>query len=603
MKTFAAYDPNLVITDAQLTAKNAMTEAQIQEFLVIKGSFLANYTVPAPRTVTYYISQTRTLTTFENSTIGPYGISTEVDVRGWRASRVIWQVSQWYGVNPQVVLSIIEKESSFILGRTSGRADGSIAVPGANSYATYAWLMGYAYTEDTNNPAVNVCGVATPGANPSKSCAGFAAQLDNATWAVANWMNLANAQSSGNNYSCGGGWSGSYRTNYTTRLCDGDWITPQSGATAALYRYTPHTGLTGGYAGARSFYLIYTNWFDPGNFLKNNMSISNYSISNGTPAKGETVTATFSLTNTLSVPIVINAVGFVARPGAVNSTVNRDFGWNANSNFVAGETKTFTFTTVILDTGPLYVWPVLYYQGAYTHYYQGWTIMNIHLPKLTITANLTSTNNPLFVGQDIPITVSVKNNEKTTIKYDSLGIPVRNNTVNKDVTWLASGEFTPGEVKILSGVLRPDKAGVYVAWVGILQSGEFRLLKADDGMQYLVMNIINTYPDFLLSNYSISNASPIVGETVTATFSLKNNLPAPISIDAIGFVARPDSINSIVNRDYGWKPNEVFSPGQTRTFEFTTTIKDKSFLYVWPAFYHQGSFVHYFRGWTVLTIK
>lgn len=260
--TYAAFDPGMVITDAVFTSANTMTEAQIQAFLVSKGSFLANYTVPAPRTVTYYIDSTRTLTTYENTVIGPYGVDSEVNVQGWKASRLIWQASQWYGVNPQVVLTIIEKESNFILGRTSGRADGSIATPGANSYATYAWIMGYAYTEDTSNPAKNVCGTATPGANPTKSCAGIAAQLDNATWAVANWANLANAQSSGNNYNCPS-WSGSYRTNYSTRLCDGEWVTPRSGATAALYRYTPHTGLTGGYSGNRAFYLIYNNWFVP----------------------------------------------------------------------------------------------------------------------------------------------------------------------------------------------------------------------------------------------------------------------------------------------------------------------------------------------------
>jgi len=133
---YAAYDPNLVITDTQFSAKNTMSESQIQDFLVRKGSFLANYTVPAPRTVTYYIDSTHTLTTYENTVVGPYGASTEVNVQGWRASRLIWQVSQWYGVSPQVVLTIIEKESNFILGRTSGRVDGSIASPGANCYPT-----------------------------------------------------------------------------------------------------------------------------------------------------------------------------------------------------------------------------------------------------------------------------------------------------------------------------------------------------------------------------------------------------------------------------------------------------------------------------------
>lgn len=269
-KTFAAYDPGQIISDAELTAKDSMSEADIQAWLVAKNSSLATMTVPTARTVTYYIGghnpdgSDRTLTTYENTVVGPYGVGPgfEENVATWPISKLIWKAAQWYTVNPQVILTIIQKESIYIT-RTDGAA---MATPGHNSYATYAWLMGYAYTEDPIDPAKNRCGTATPGANPTKSCAGIAAQIDNAAWAVANWANLANIHDTGNRFTCNvaaGAWEDYYWSNDAFRLCDDEWVTARSGATAALYRYTPHTGLTGGYTGNKGFYSIYTNWFVP----------------------------------------------------------------------------------------------------------------------------------------------------------------------------------------------------------------------------------------------------------------------------------------------------------------------------------------------------
>ena len=266
VRTFAAYDPGLIISDAELTAKDSMSEADIQAWLAKKNSSLATMTVPAARTVTYYIGghnpdgSDRTLTTYENTVVGPYGVGIgfEENVAGLPISTLIHKVAHWYGINPQVILTIIQKESIYIT-RTDGAA---MAIPGHDSYATYAWLMGYAYTEDTANPAKMACGVATPGANPTKSCAGIAAQIDNAAWALTNWMRLANNHDAGNKFTCST-WSDYYWTNDAFRLCDDEWVAARSGATAALYRYTPHTGLTGGYTGNKAFYSIFTNWFPP----------------------------------------------------------------------------------------------------------------------------------------------------------------------------------------------------------------------------------------------------------------------------------------------------------------------------------------------------
>jgi len=597
-KALAAYDPGLVITDAQFSARNTMSEAQIQAFLVSKGSFLANYTVPAPRTVTYYIDSTRTLTTYENTVIGPYGVGSEVNVQGWKASRLIWQVSQWYGVNPQVVLTIIEKESNFILGRTSGRADGSIATPGANSYATYAWIMGYAYTEDTSNPAKNVCGTATPGANPTKSCAGLAAQLDNATWAVANWANLANTHDTGNGFTCSS-WSDYYWTNDPFRLCDNEIVTARSGATAALYRYTPHTGLTGGYSGNRAFYLIFTNWFDSSSFLQNNLVMNTVAIPDSTPARGQDVSYSVSFTSSLPYDITLDAVGIVGRAGDVFTGPNRDFGWQGPVVLNPGVAKTFTFTTSIRDIGNIYAWPAVYYQGNYVHY-NNWGIgMNAHTANLSLTSPLTLTPTNPVVGQAVTLQASVTNNEQHPIRVDSMGIPVRYfGQYGYDVAWTTTaGYLGSGATQSLSGSTVFDKPGPYTAWVSWNMSGLYTSLSPVSSYSVTTLS-----PSFTLTYIETPNPKPAVGESIAIKFKLRNNLSAPITLDAVGVVGRYSNPYSGANRDLGWVGPETFTANQEKSYTtFVSTVTELNNFYSWIAINYRGSYTH-FNNWGFMMV-
>lgn len=241
--TFAAWDPNNLISDQEMTNSGTMSEQQIQDFLVAHGSFMAIYAVPEGRYMTW-----KGVSYYETPWIGPAGA--EVNATGWRAAKVIYEASRWYGINPQVIIATMQKESSLIT-----------SYPPAY-YGLVQWAMGYAYTESGIRP---VCKTST-NYNPTGSCAGFAVQVDWAATSLSNSTRNANNHS-GNGYGCDfngngeidwdlGEWAGNYWTNAPFRLCDGDWVTAQTGATAALYRYTPH------YAGGYSFYTIYTGWFE-----------------------------------------------------------------------------------------------------------------------------------------------------------------------------------------------------------------------------------------------------------------------------------------------------------------------------------------------------
>ena len=176
----ADFNPSYIVSDSAFTNTATMTEADVQAFLESKGSYLANY------------YETR------DSYIGP---NNDIAAKGWRASKIIWNVANWYGINPQVILATLQKEQSLITN------------PSPPAWAI-DWAMGYG----------------CPDSSPCSSYPGLAMQVDWGTWQLRWNMDLANSRDSR---------VAPYLTGDTITIDD----TPvylQNGATASLYRYTPH---------------------------------------------------------------------------------------------------------------------------------------------------------------------------------------------------------------------------------------------------------------------------------------------------------------------------------------------------------------------------
>jgi hypothetical protein len=176
----AEFDPSYIISDTTFTAKGTMSEAQIQAFLVAKGSYLANY----------YEER--------DSYIGP---NNNIPAKGWRASKIIWHAANWYGINPQVILATLQKEQSLVTDPSP--ADWAIE-----------WAMGYG----------------CPDSSPCASYPGLAKQVDMGTWQL--WYNMYYAN-------IGDSRVAPYLTGNTITI-DGTSVYLGNGATASSYRYTPH---------------------------------------------------------------------------------------------------------------------------------------------------------------------------------------------------------------------------------------------------------------------------------------------------------------------------------------------------------------------------
>ena len=215
------------------------------------------------------------------------------------AGQVIYDASLAYGLNPQVIITTIQKEQSLVTG---GGANGCTA----NAYAAAAGYGCPDNVQSYNYVGVNigtVNGQLISSVNEtcvnSSSAVGFSEQVIRASWLLAfgeqrsqgniNWdVQATNYPQQGDSWNnsddpqtCYGGpmtqgtWqvcpnsSSTYYDGYATISNTSVYI--DNGATAALYWYTPH------FSGNQKFDNIFTSWF--GSLYTTNYYDSPYSQS------------------------------------------------------------------------------------------------------------------------------------------------------------------------------------------------------------------------------------------------------------------------------------------------------------------------------------
>ena len=182
----SAFNPEAVISDEDFFDANSLTAEEIQRFLERKGSSLATY-------------QTK-----------------DIDGLEKRAADIIIRAAQTHGINPKVLLVLLQKEQSLIEN------------PKPSQYS-YDWATGFARCDS--------CSASDPKLAAYK---GFVMQVEKAAWRKKYYtLNPDKFQ-----FKPG-----------VMKLVDGYPVTPTNWATAALYNYTPH--LRGNF----SFWKLWNRYF------------------------------------------------------------------------------------------------------------------------------------------------------------------------------------------------------------------------------------------------------------------------------------------------------------------------------------------------------
>jgi len=181
------FDPNNVISDTVFFKSDDMTSAEIQAFLERKGSGLANYT------------------------------AADTDGETRFASEIIWRAATANGINPKVLLVLLQKEQSLIENSSP-------------SQYNYDWATGFA-----------ICDSCSPNDPQLIAYKGFSTQVQKAAARKKQYTQNP--------------WEFQFRAG-ESKYVDGLNVIPINLATAALYNYTPH--LKGNF----SFWKLWTRYFE-----------------------------------------------------------------------------------------------------------------------------------------------------------------------------------------------------------------------------------------------------------------------------------------------------------------------------------------------------
>lgn len=571
----AAYNGDNLIDSTAFLNSAAMSANDIQSFLASKGSGLANRS---------FVLNCYGPSSKERQWYTAAGAPCDQNIP---ASHIIYYASQIYGINPQVALATMQKEQSLIT--TANPTDWQINQ-----------AMGYGC------PTSGGCGASS-----------FFYQIDSGIWVLRYHYERARGNTTwwnnNTNWTCG-----TAKAYYTPNLYPGQNVNfhDQNGvhyrthylhnaATSSLYCYTPHaynnpSGLHGlpayghtgmYYSGSYNFVLWFQRWFDPISTIAGSLTMQNVSQPDLSPARGQTVTYTVRFTNTLADSITLDAVGIVGRAGDIRSSHSRDFGWQGPVTFTSGETKEFTFTTVIYDTTNIYVWPAVNYKGFYLHFNNWGAVLSAHLPKLTQTSPLASSVPNPVASQTTTLSATIRNDEDQPVDVDAIGIPVRyHGSYNYDTAWITLNDpIQPGASQVVSGNVVLDKSGPYTAWLSGLITNQYTTLSST-----LNLNVAKATPNFQLTYTETPNTNPALGEDVAVKFKLKNNSGVAMTLDAVGVVGRYDNPFSGANRDFGWAGSQTFSAGEEKTYTaFVSNVSELKNFYAWVAILYQGQYVHY----------
>lgn len=240
--TASDWSAGRIIDDAVFYDKNAMSAAQIQAFLNAKvptcdrnrPSSNPNYQPPWTCLKEYQEN-----TTTKENNVGRFNSNgTPYNVPGSKsAAQIIWEAGQNYGINPQVLMIMLQKEQSLITDN-------------------WPWKIQY-------NKAM---GYACPDTAPCDSqYYGLFNQISSAAWQLKRYGQYPDSY----NFKAGVTRYIGYSPN---AACGGSNVYIENMATAALYNYTPYQPNAGalsnmygtsncGAYGNRNFWRMFNDWF------------------------------------------------------------------------------------------------------------------------------------------------------------------------------------------------------------------------------------------------------------------------------------------------------------------------------------------------------
>ncbi|MEI6498415.1 MAG: hypothetical protein WCO23_00435 [bacterium] len=245
-KASAAYEVNNFSSDSIFVAKNSMSAEEINNFLKSHNSVFADYIIPETVQVPY-----PTLDDIKFVTVRQFNEATHSALYGKTVAQLIYDECQEHNINPQVILTIMEKESSAI---TMNR-DAFLSKKNR-----LAWPLFYMYDE-TMGECLNYGTSCNHETYFQEIASGFGGVGQQIAYATAYFGKLMGEYTNGGR--CLHNSSSSTCTSYELYnepiKLDGQTVSCQSASCRILYLYTPHI------SSSQSFFNIFARWWNEPN--------------------------------------------------------------------------------------------------------------------------------------------------------------------------------------------------------------------------------------------------------------------------------------------------------------------------------------------------
>ena len=436
------------------------------------------------------------------------------------AAQIIYDASQTYKINPQVLIVLLQKEQSLITDTW----------PASFQYKT---ATGYG-CPDTAACDANYYGFTNQVNNAAKM---FRAILnDSPTWYTPYEL--------GNNYIQYNPDSG----------CGGTTVNIQNRATQALYNYTPYqpnaAALAAGYGagdycsayGNRNFYLYFTDWFGSTkdrfgySFLQLSSSLT---VDSGSLFQNKEQNFTYTVTNNSDFSVALGEAFVMVRgPQGQNLDISSD------KNIVIAAHGTYTFSkkwsTPYIGE---HTFKVIFYKQNVGYTTVSPESLNSSIirsfitnvkPSLRITSSLSVSPETPVQGNAYTATFTVRNdsNQSVDIGYPFVivrGPQGQNLDVGIDsssrIVIAANGTYNYSKQWTTSASGAHSMSIAF--WVP--EKNSMLSIPTDNGITKTLS--VNFKPSVrVTSSLTINPEQPIQGENYTATFSIRNDSDQPVDI-------------------------------------------------------------------------
>ena len=553
------WKPGRIIDDAVFFNKDAMNPQQIQEFL--------NSKVPVCDT---WHNWSGWVNGVWNAP--PYTCLKDFSENGKSAAQIIWEAGQNHGINPQVLIATLQKETALVTD------------PWAAPWQ-YQRAMGYACpdTADCNSQYY-----------------GFTNQVHTAAWQFKRYTLYPDS------YNFKAGVTRNIRWSPNAD-CGSSPVYIESQGTAALYNYTPYqpnsaalnnmygTGDGCSAYGNRNFWRIFNDWFGSSKSetpqTNDIVVISAFTTSPTNPIATQPFSVSYTVQNVSTKIINIESTVLQCR---YNTHSNCDPAWGPNSTIIPGEQKTFSSTINANGGGDYLLTPFMLINGVW--YKNGLSstantnFININIPDLRITTPITLNPVNPTAGQPTTISFNVRNFDSRPISLQSSVIQCRlKNEINCDSNYGSPITLGPGESYNFAYGATVPYSGDYILIPYYLKDGLWYTYGVSSNS---ISSSLSLYtPDLRLTEpISLTPNNPIPGQSTTASYTVKNYGDKPAIYQTSILQCR---YKTYTNCDPNYGPPITINPGEQRTFSETFSALKAGTYTITPYFSQNDKWYNY----------